>query len=179
MKYNINLCILPECYLDTNLVESIVPPEKIGGTCGYNHQRSCNKVVDEMMGKLKDAFALGIVDQDKRPLSRTSEFELVSEKHRLKLYKHKEKNHYLIFHPLLEKWIVDEATQIGFTLDNEILEKLKNDTKTKFSKSDQEFKRLFRDLQKRNAPGIRLLADWTSYLKKHPYDADKLELINL
>lgn len=179
MKCNINLCILPECYLDTNLIETIVPPEKIGGTCGYNHQRSCNKVVDEMMGKLKDAFALGIVDQDKRPLSRTSEFELVSEKHRLRLYKHKEKNHYLIFHPLLEKWIVDEAKQIGFILDNEILEKLRNDTKIKLSKNNQEFKRLFRDLQNQNAPGINLLANWTRYLKKHPYDADKLELINL
>lgn len=170
---------MPECYLDTNLLETIVPPGKIGGACGYNHQRSCNKVVDEMMGKLKDKFALGIVDQDKRPLSRTSEFELVSEKHRLKLYKHKEKNHYLIFHPLLEKWIVDEAKQIGFTLDNEILKKLRNDTKNKLSKNDQEFKRLFRDLQKQNAPGINLLANWTKYLKKHPYDADKLELINL
>lgn len=179
MQFNINLCVLPECYLDTNLLETIVPPEKIGGTCGYNHQRSCNKVVDEMMGKLKDKFALGIVDQDKRPLSRTSDFDLVSEKHRLKLYKHKEKNHYLIFHPLLEKWIVDEAKQIGFILDNEILERLRNDTKTKLSKNDQEFKRLFRDLQKQHAPGINLLANWTRYLKKHPYDADKLELINL
>lgn len=75
MKSNINLCIMPECYVDTNLIETIVPPERIGSTCGYNHKRSCNKVIDEMLGKLKDDFAVGIVDIDKRLLARTANFK--------------------------------------------------------------------------------------------------------
>lgn len=64
----------------------------------------------------------------------------------------------LIGKPNVEKSNMLEAIGLfglnySCTLDNEILEKLRNDSKTKLSKNDQEFKRLFRDLQKQNAPG--------------------------
>ncbi len=49
------LSIIPECFLDTNLIESITHPDK-----GYNHQKGCNKVAGLMMDKLEDSFALGI-----------------------------------------------------------------------------------------------------------------------
>lgn len=174
---------MPECYIDTNLIETIAPPERIGSAHGYNHKHSCNKVVDEMIGKLKDNFAVGIVDQDRRPLSRTSEFKLVVKKQNLKLYKHKDKNHYLIFHPPIEQWILDESCAVGISLESynlpTTLKGLIDETKNEFSKKDPKFKLLFRDLQKHNALGINLLANWTRYLKEHPYNADKLELINL
>lgn len=32
------LYIIPECYVDTNLIETLVPTAK-----GYNHQKGCNK----------------------------------------------------------------------------------------------------------------------------------------
>ena len=190
MKSNINLCVMPECYLDTNLVETIVPPVRIGSTCGYNHKRSCNKVVDEMMSKLKDDFALGIVDSDKRPLSRTTEFELISEKqltgkHYLKLYKHRQKPHYLIFHPPIEQWILDEAKQVGIVLDDAAynlpttLEGLLSETKNEFSKHDPRFKNLFRDLKKKNSIGINLMAKWIAYLKANRDNADRTTLQNL
>ena len=186
MKFNINICVIPECYIDTNLIETLVPPDRIGNTCGYNHQLGCNKVVDEMMGKLKDGFAVGILDNDKRKLSRTSEFILLTEKQRLKLYKHPEKNHYLIFHPPIEQWIIDIANDVSISLDAPeydlptALKELIYETKVNVkSKNDQRFKRLFRDLQKQNALGINLLANWIRYLKDHPYSADKHELINL
>jgi len=190
MKSNINLCVMPECYLDTNLVETIVPPVRIGSTCGYNHKRSCNKVVDEMMSKLKDDFALGIVDSDKRPLSRTTEFELISEKqltgkHYLKLYKHRQKPHYLIFHPPIEQWILDEAKQVGIPLDNvaynlpTTLKGLLGETKNEHSKKDRRFQNLFLDLKKDNAIGINLMAKWIEHLKSNPYNADRTTLQNL
>ncbi len=183
MKFNINFCVMPECYIDTNLIETIAPPERIGSAHGYNHKHSCNKVVDEMIGKLKDNFAVGIVDQDRRPLSRTSEFKLVVKKQNLKLYKHKDKNHYLIFHPPIEQWLLDESCAVGISLESynlpTTLKELIDETKNEFSKKDPKFKLLFRDLQKHNALGINLLANWTKYLKKHPYNADKHELINL
>ena len=175
---------MPECYLDTNLVETIVPPERIGSTRGYNHQRSCNKVIDEMIGKLKDNFALGIVDQDKRELSRTTEFRLLTEKYSLKLYKHQQKYHYLIFHPPIEKWILDEAQNVGIALDNHrynlptTLKGLR-DEKSEFSKNDPRFKRLFRDLKEHNATGITLLAKWVEHLKTNPYNVDITLLQNL
>lgn len=185
MKSNINLCVMPECYLDTNLVETIVPPERMGSTQGYNHKRSCNKVVDEMMGKLKDNFALGIVDSDKRPLSRIAEFILLIEKQGVKLYKHPQKNHYLIFHPPIEQWLLDEAKQVGITLDDEAyslpttLKGLMDESKHEFSKKDPRFKNLFRDLKKQNAIGINLMANWIEYLKSNPYNADRTMLQNL
>lgn len=182
MKSNINLCIMPECHIDTNLVETIAPPERIGSTCGYNHKRSCNKVIDEMLGKLKDNFALGIVDKDKNPLQRTSEFKLVVENHNLKLYKHRQKNHYLIFHPPIEQWLIDESKQAEVSLSNydlpTTLKGLVNETKNEFSKKDPKFKSLFRDL-KENATGINLLANWITYLKAHPYNADETILKNI
>lgn len=185
MKSNINLCVMPECYLDTNLVETIVPPTRIGSTCGYNHQLSCNKVINEMLGKLKDDFALGIVDKDKRPLSRTSEFLLLTEKHELKLYKHPQKNHYLIFHPPIEQWILNEAEQISIALNDDryglptTLKGLIGESKSEFSKHDVRFNCLFRDLKKHNAIGINLLANWIEYLKSNPYSADSATLQNL
>jgi hypothetical protein len=176
---------MPECYLDTNLVETIVPPERIGSTRGYNHKRSCNKVVDEMLGKLKDNFALGIVDQDKRKLSRTAEFRLLTEKQSLKLYKHQQKPHYLIFHKPIEQWILNEAQQVGIALSDSrynlpiTLKGLINESKNEFSKHDLRFSCLFRDLKTYNASGINLLAKWVGHLKENPYNADITILQNL
>lgn len=184
MKSNINLCVMPECYLDTNLVETIVPPERVGTLRGYNHKHCCNKVIDEMLGKLSDDFALGIVDQDKRPLSRINEFELITEKQGLKLYKHQQKHHYLIFHPPLEQWILNEAHQVGIALNNSrynlpiTLKGLVNE-KSEFSKHDHRFTCLFQDLKTQNAIGINLLAKWIEHLKANPYNADKTTLQNL
>lgn len=185
MSFNINYRIIPECYIDTNLVETIVPPEKVGSTRGYNHQHSCNKVIGIMKDKLNDDFAVGILDYDKRPLSRTSKFELLTEKQSLKLYKHPEKDHYLIFHPPIEQWILDEAKRVDIALDDPAynlpttLKELMDETKHEHSKNDQRFNRLFRALIKQDAIGISLLASWTRYLKEHHRKANILELKNL
>ena len=51
MKHN---DIMPECYIDTTLVESLLYAK-------VNHKHSCNEVAKEMQkGKFKDAFAVGI-----------------------------------------------------------------------------------------------------------------------
>ena len=52
-----DLYFVPECYVDTNLVESLLD------TDGVNHQKGCNTVVNTMKGKvLKDSFAVGVID---------------------------------------------------------------------------------------------------------------------
>ena len=56
-----DLYFVPECYVDTNLVESLLE------TDGVNHQKGCNTVVNTMKGKvLNDGFSVGIIDSDKR-----------------------------------------------------------------------------------------------------------------
>lgn len=43
------LYIISECYVDTNLLETLVPTSK-----GYNHQKGCNNVVKTMQTKLTE-----------------------------------------------------------------------------------------------------------------------------
>lgn len=55
-----DLFIIPECYIDTNLVETLII------TDGCNHQKGCNTVVKTMQQKFANAFSVGIIDEDKR-----------------------------------------------------------------------------------------------------------------
>jgi hypothetical protein len=186
MIKNINRHVIPECYLDTNLVETLVPPDEIGRLRVYNHQFGCNAVAKEMKEKFADNFALGIVDQDKKPVKYLDEFNnpLIN-KLGLKLFKHPQKIHYLIVHPPLEQWLLNEAQQVGIVLDDIIynlpttLGELRKQSKCEFSKKDPRFKYLFRDLKNANATGINLLANWTRYLKENHYNVDITALQNL
>lgn len=76
--------ILPECYVDTNLIETVAPT-----TTGYNHQKGCGTVVKRMQDKFSDEFALGIIDKDKKELDYLANFDQVCNKGNLELYKHK------------------------------------------------------------------------------------------
>lgn len=59
MNYSCS-CIIPECYADTNLVQTLLQ------TKGANHQKSCGQVTNELQKTFKDKFAVGIIDLDKR-----------------------------------------------------------------------------------------------------------------
>lgn len=48
--------IIPECYVDTNLVETLVCPG------GCNHQKGCNQVAKVMQDKFANRLAIGIID---------------------------------------------------------------------------------------------------------------------
>lgn len=167
-----DLHILPECYVDTNLVETITKSR-------YNHKHGCNSVVKAMQeaNHLKDGFAVGIVDEDKKILKYTQEFEVVVDKVQLKLLKHPKKNHYLIYVvPAIEKWIIQNADEVNVHLSTYNLphdySELQNHTKVKTSSKDENFKDLFRALKRQNATGVLLLSKWITYLKEHPYNAD-------
>lgn len=47
---------MPECYVDTNLIEYLVK-------AGVNHQHSCTKVVGLLKNNFADKFAIGIIDK--------------------------------------------------------------------------------------------------------------------
>ncbi len=186
MIRNINRHIIPECYLDTNLVETLVPPEEIGRLRVYNHQMGFPAVVKEMKEEFSDNFAVGIVDQDKIPVKYLFEFkEALVNKLDVKLFKHPSKHHYFIVHPPLERWLLDEAKQVGIALDDAAyglpatLIELTKASKQKFSQKDSRFKRLFRDLKNANAQGLTQMTCWLTYLKANPYNADINLLKNL
>ena len=167
-----DLHILPECYVDTNLVETITKSY-------YNHKHGCNNVVKAMLeaNHLKDGFALGIVDEDKKILKYTQEFKVIADKGQLKLLKHPLKNHYLIYVvPAIEKWIIQNADEVNLHLSEYNLphdySELQKHTKVKTSSKDEDFKKLFKTLMKQNATGVILLSKWITYLKTHPYNTD-------
>ena len=169
---NMDNHILPECFLDTNLVETLVPPVN-----AYNHQESNGAVTREMQGiKLNNEFAVGIIDRDKQEVKYLKEFELLANKSDVDLYKHPEKNHCMIVHPPLEKWIITECESVNLNLQDYVsftnFKEFKKIAKTRTSKYDRRFKSLFEDLKKNKAAGIIQLLEWTNYLINNPYQAD-------
>ena len=176
--YNMpDLSIIPECYIDTNLLETIVPP----ATKGYNHQKGAGTVTKLMQGKLTDEFAVGIVDKDKKQLKYVEEFNLKIDIGDLVLYQHKTKHHYLIFiNPAIEAWIINNAKTVGISLSDfglpTDLKELTKVTKKITSKNNQVFKKLFRELKRKRAKNVIILAEWIEYFKRNPYNIDLTEM---
>ena len=174
--------IIPECYIDTRLVKTLLPPKG-----RYNHQHGCSNIEKIMKTKFKDDFALGIIDKDKKILSYLNECQIVIELAGvLQLYKHKTANHYLIIiRPAMERWIMNATATAGLSLSDfelpDTLDKLCDITKT--SKEDRvdvhasKFYSLFRELNKLNPPSVAVLKFWITYLKDNPYRQDLPHLI--
>ncbi len=175
----VNYAIIPECYADTNLVESITNSYN-----GFNHQKSCNEVSKTMQSpKLADSFAVGIIDKDKKRIKYLDKFELKINIEDLYLFKHPEKYHYIIqIYPAIERFVLKSADEVEvdletFGLPNEF-EEFKRITKRKTSKTNPNLRALFLELKKRNASQIVTLSNWISYLKENTYNSNIEELRN-
>ncbi len=140
--------IVPECYIDTMLVQTLVPPEK---NSRYNHQHGCFAVSNEMeLYGLKDKFAVGIIDNDKKKAKYLSKLiEIDNIENALKLYKHKKISQYFIeINPAMEVWILQvcEQEKIDIVADFNLpgnLKELKRITKAETSGKDKRFISLF------------------------------------
>ncbi len=164
--------VIPECFIDTNLLETLVPP-----TGQYNHQKGCGTVTKVMKERFADRFALGIIDRDKHEVDYLKEFNEVCTSGSLILHKHKTRHHFIIqISPAIERFIMKNADAVGISLHAFDLptnfELLKKESKTVNSKKDQRFKKLFKSLSHHGAPEIIKLSSWVSYLKEKNYEAD-------
>lgn len=72
--------IIPECYVDTNLIETLIKAQ------GCNHQKGCNQVCKVMKEKFAERFAVGIIDADKRQPSYLAEFNKIGERGHLQVF---------------------------------------------------------------------------------------------
>ena len=168
------LYIIPECYVDTNLLETLVTTAK-----GYNHQKGCNNVVKVMKEKLADEFAVGIVDKDNRQNRYVDEYEEVGHTDSLFFYKHPDKAHYLVMiSPAVDGFILKcagdvetDMEQFGFSSD---LKSFTEQTKKVSSKEDVTFKNLFQELK--NADEVVVLKKALKYLKENKYQSDPEKL---
>jgi hypothetical protein len=173
-----DLSILPECYVDTCLIETLVPP-----ITHYNHQKGTGTVAKKMKQWFGDRFAVGVIDRDKRELHYLREFYSVSAKYNLELFKHNQKHHYLILiEPAIESFILRNAKEAGIRLENfdlpSSLDELRKISKSVESKKDPRFKALFRALIDQNQEEMVVLTAWISYFKNNNYDAT-LEALKL
>lgn len=104
--------VLPECYVDTCLIKTLVPP-----VSHYNHQKGSGTVARKMKNFFGDRFALGIIDKDKKELYYLKEFTLAISRQKLEFYKHKTKHQYLmLINPAIETFILTNATAAGISI---------------------------------------------------------------
>lgn len=168
-----DLFIIPECYIDTNLVETLVATE------GCNHQKGCNTVVKTMQQKFANTFSVGVLDNDKRQVSYVAEFSEIAHTSSLYLKKHHSKPHYLIMvSPAMDAFLLKCAEDLGVNMERygytSCLKDFTSMTKAVTSKNDPAFKKLFKALS--DAPEMIVLKRWLVYLKQHQYECVPEEL---
>lgn len=96
--------IIPECYIDTNLIKTLLNVD------GVNHQKGCNQVCKVIKEKFADKFAVGIIDNDKMKPPYLSEFKEIAHSEHIALFKHPQKAHFIItISPAMEGFILDNA----------------------------------------------------------------------
>lgn len=168
-----DLYIIPECYIDTNLVETLIATE------GCNHQKGCNTVVNTMQKKFCDAFALGIIDNDKRQVKYVSDFVEIAHTDSLSLRKHRLKPHYLIMvSPAMDGFLLNSAEYLHIKMEDygytSVLKDFTSLTKAVTSKKDNGFKKLFKALEE--VPEMIVLKGWLKYLQQEQYLCKEEEL---
>lgn len=166
---------MPECYLDTNLVEFL-----LGRANSVNHKKGMSSVAAKMKEKrFADSFAVAIIDDDKRRLKELDECLKIERLwHRgLKLFKQPQKQHYFIqLSPAIEKWILRECEKANidlalYNLPVNFLD-LKN-MKGYTQRNDERFKKLFEDmLQNENCDEMIELKRWLLFLKQNNYNTN-------
>ena len=168
-------CLIPECYVDTNLVETISFP-------GCNHQKSCSMVAGTMQRKYADRFAVDIIDRDKREVPYLKEFEPVTDNGSIYLLRHHQRPHYILqISPAVEMFVLGAVAEKGLRLEDDglpsDLEGLKRRTKTVNSKRDVAFRQLFKDLAETTR--FTLLGNVLRYLVEQNYNVKVEDLKQL
>ena len=174
MKHN---DIMPECYIDTTLVGSLL-------NANVNHKHSCNEVAREMeKGKYKDAFAVGIIDNDKRKISYIEGFEEIGRTDNLTFLKHKNKHHYVIKvgkeHNAMETFIKANVEAIGmkmedFELPSDLADLIEHTKDSVSTQNNPRILNLCRTVCQ--APEVVKLQDVLKYLATNKYNADLNEI---
>lgn len=168
MKQRKLLNVLPECYVDTNLIEYLLD-------AGVNHQHSCSKVVGQLNTTFADSFAVGIIDKDKVELGYVKECNLIANTEHLILLRHNTRPQYLVMvSPAIDGFILDCARKEG--VDPQIfgipadLKGFTRVSKAVTSNTDPRFKKLFA-LLKENSE-ISALCSALRYLCENKYNVD-------
>ncbi|MEI9958091.1 MAG: hypothetical protein WDM90_17705 [Ferruginibacter sp.] len=171
--HNSNKCIIPECYIDSCLVEVLLVADR-----DYvNHHKGNGKVANEMKENFEDGFCLGIIDEDKEQLDYLKEFDEKRVTEYLRLWKHKAKHHYIIqIRPVVERWILEICRINGINLEDfglpSDLKKLLKVTKSVGSRKDDRLVKLFKQMKNENCPPVTELKNWIEFLKENKHNSN-------
>jgi hypothetical protein len=168
---NSNECIIPECYVDSCLIEVLL----FAGRNHVNHQKGNGTVAKLMKEEFSKDFCIGIIDEDRRKLDYLKEFALKTESTGLKLWKHESEHHCIIqIRPVIEQWILNICEESNIPLHDlpDEIKALKKVSKSKESKNDIRFINLFKEMLRKNCEEVVRLKNWIEYLKKEKYSAD-------
>lgn len=171
MKYN---DIMPECYIDSTLIQILLDAD-------VNHKYSCTEVSKAMeKGIYKDAFAVGIIDNDKRKLSYIENgFVKIGQTENLTFLKHRNKHQYIIKvgkeHKAMETFIKANVDAIGMKMEDfglsSDIKKLITQTKDRVTtQKDPRILRLCKMM--RRSPEVAKLQGVLNYLAANQYNAD-------
>lgn len=171
---NMEFDILPECYVDTNMVVTLLNIGHIHCK-SVNHCKGCNKVARDMTTKLSDKFALGVIDNDKRQHTYTSEFDLLGSTGHIEFLKHHVRPHFLIrITPAMDKFILDIAMEESVDVKAynlpDRLENFKKLSKDSSAKENDNMRSLFKKL--RNNKELQTFRSVLVYLYNHKYTYD-------
>ena len=171
--HNSNKCIIPECYIDSCLVEVLLVADK-----DYvNHHKGNGKEANEMKRSFANDFCLGIIDEDKEPLDYLKEFKVKKITEYLVLWEHNNKKHFIIqIRPVVEKWFLkiceeNEISLIEFNLPVELKALLKI-TKSVGSRKDERFIKLFKKMKNKNCQAVIDLKNWIEFLKNNKHNSN-------
>lgn len=168
--------IIPECYIDTNLVETLVRVD------GCNHQKGCNQVAKVMQDRFSDRFAVGVIDADKRRPAYLDEFGEIAASEHITVYGHGKKKHYIVLvRPAMDGFVLACAETAGLNMAEyglpSVLKEFTRESKNVMTNKDVRFRRLFKAME---ATGeMKLMKMLMEYLATRRYDAEDAEIAEL
>lgn len=175
MNYSCS-CIIPECYADTNLVQTLLQMK------GANHQKSCGQVTHELQKTFKDKFAVGIIDLDKKQSEYSETSVEIAHSRELSVCRHPNSHHYLIkINNVLESFIISCAKEVGIDLKPLGLplkvDALMKRTKKQEAKNDPELSNYYKKLA--TSTEMSLLKEVLEYLYKSTYNVKEEEIVQI
>lgn len=177
---NWHMHFVPECFFDTVLLKKLLQSNK-----RLMHRKGCNNVVNDLDSKrLKELFAVGIIDKDKRELDYLKNCIVLYNANRIILWKHKDRLQFVIqLNPPLEDWVITILNENGLRIEDfgystefrRVKKQIKEDID---NENDDKLNKLVNAVIKTDCKTIKKLKSILLYLREKNYQADINELIN-
>ncbi len=171
---------VPECFFDTVLLKKLLQTNN-----RLMHRKGCNNVANDLKSdRLKNLFAVAIIDKDKKELDYLKECEIKYDANKLLLLKHKTEKHYIIqLNPPLENWVVEILDENNLAIENfgypRSFKKLKKEIKSDIdNENDVKLNALVNAIVKTDCETIKKMRSFLHHLKDKNYEADINTLIN-